>query len=199
LSQTLIKCTAPGVPDLYQGTELWDRSLVDPDNRRPVDWEERTAALTEIERLSRSPTAALVSAVRRLFQQAEDGRIKLYLLHRCLGLRRDLPELFELGGYRPLSARGTRQEHAVAYARSRGSATVVVAVARLYWGLTAGGARAPLGEAWEDTAIEAPASVAELRNALTGERVRTQERDGQALLFLGEVFRNLPVAVLTAA
>jgi (1->4)-alpha-D-glucan 1-alpha-D-glucosylmutase len=188
----------PGVPDVYQGTELWDLSLVDPDNRRPVDWEARTRALAEVERLRLEPPESLGSAVHGLLERAEDGHVKLHVLYRCLGLRRERPDLFALGAYRPLDTHGARKAHAVAFARTHGSASLVVVVGRLYAALTAGGRRPPLGDAWEDTLVELPRTPGELHNALTGERVRATRSSGKYVARLGEVFARLPVAVLRA-
>src|SRR3989441_731527 len=105
LAQTLIKITAPGVPDFYQGTELWDLSLVDPDNRRPVDWALRRRLLGELERALAS-TSDRAGFAFGLFKEKEDGRVKLYLIREALALRRARPALFAAGEYRPLEARG---------------------------------------------------------------------------------------------
>src|SRR5262249_2445931 len=122
LSQTLLKIAAPGVPDFYQGTELWDFSLVDPDNRRPVDYERRRHLLEELRArvkacendsaspgnrphpLTRSPS--LTQLARDLVQTKEDGRIKLFVTHRGLHCRRDHPGLFTQGEYLPATAVG---------------------------------------------------------------------------------------------
>src|SRR5207244_6907518 len=99
LSQTLIKITAPGVPDFYQGTELWDFNLVDPDNRRPVDYALRQAILAS---LRAEPSRNAAALVDRISTHPEDGRIKLYLTSRALNFRRDHHQLFTEGAHRPL-------------------------------------------------------------------------------------------------
>ena len=112
LSQTLIKLTAPGVPDIYQGTELWDFSLVDPDNRRPVDYEQRQGIISEIleggDRLDRA---------KSLSETMQDGRIKLFLTSTALSARKLHKEIFLNGSYVPLSARGTKSPHVISFAR----------------------------------------------------------------------------------
>jgi (1->4)-alpha-D-glucan 1-alpha-D-glucosylmutase len=118
LSQTLLKLTAPGVPDIYQGTEYWDTSLVDPDNRRPVDFELRRSTLH-----ARSPAA--------LVHEWADGRIKQALLRQVLAARRALPHLFSEGGYVPIEADGPRANHVIAFARVLGNAAAVTVISRL--------------------------------------------------------------------
>jgi (1->4)-alpha-D-glucan 1-alpha-D-glucosylmutase len=138
LSQTLIKCTVPGVPDIYQGTELWDHSLVDPDNRRLVDFELRRRLLSEI---------SLLSAENVLDRQAE-GVPKLFLIQRVLAIRRRFPEVFgREGGYQPLAVEGARSNHVVAFMRGGG---VVTLAPRLAVGL---------GGDWENTIIDLPAGA----------------------------------------
>jgi (1->4)-alpha-D-glucan 1-alpha-D-glucosylmutase len=142
LAQTLVKYTAPGVPDLYQGGELWDLSLVDPDNRRPVDYALRRELLNELAGLSVPEAAAL--AIGRM----DEGLPKLWLVHRALELRLDRPKSFgAVAGYRPLEVTGKMAEHAVAYLRGE---DVVTVVPRLT--LT-------LGRAWQSAAVALPEGV----------------------------------------
>ncbi|MET0469037.1 MAG: malto-oligosyltrehalose synthase [Aeromicrobium sp.] len=145
LRQKLVQLTAPGVPDVYQGTELWDFSLVDPDNRRAVDYAARRELLASVK-------DGLVPDVDA------SGAAKLLLVHRALTLRRDRPELFR--GYRPLSATGTAADHALAYAR--GEDDLVVVATRLPVGLEARGG-------WGDASLELPAG--EFTDVLTGAAV----------------------------
>ena len=114
LSQTLLKLTSPGVPDIYQGSEIWDFSLVDPDNRRPVDYDLRAWWLGELV----NPPGSRADLARALVDSKADGRIKLYLTHRALRFRRDHAELFRAGSYVPLEATGDAGEHIVAFARA---------------------------------------------------------------------------------
>jgi (1->4)-alpha-D-glucan 1-alpha-D-glucosylmutase len=132
LSQLALKATLPGVPDFYQGTELWDLSLVDPDNRRPVDFSARAAALAQPE----ADWPALAAAW-------PDGRIKLALTRSLLALRNQHAALFADGAYRPLEVTGPDRDHVLAFARTRGRKAIVVAVGRLFAPLTDGGRRWP--------------------------------------------------------
>ncbi|HSB72068.1 MAG TPA: malto-oligosyltrehalose synthase, partial [Candidatus Methylomirabilis sp.] len=115
LAETLIKITAPGVPDFYQGSEVWDFSLVDPDNRRPVDFAARASLLEDLRR--RIATGDLVHLARELVEQWTDGRVKLYTLHRALTYRRTAADLFQRGDYVPLPTGGQAAEHLCAFAR----------------------------------------------------------------------------------
>ena len=110
LSQVLLKLTAPGVPDVYQGNEIWDFSLVDPDNRRPVDYVERKKMLDALKGADPG----------ELLDNWSDGRIKLFLTHRLLTFRREKAELFQRGSYEPLSLTGEFADCCVAFARETG-------------------------------------------------------------------------------
>jgi (1->4)-alpha-D-glucan 1-alpha-D-glucosylmutase len=189
LAQTLIKITAPGVPDLYQGTELWDLSLVDPDNRRPVDWKLRQRLLAELEH-TLATTQDRAALAHDLWNVKEDARVKLFLVREALALRRARSALFAAGAYRPLEARGALAEHICAFARVGDEAAAVTVVPRLL--ARRGGEAPPLGtEYWQDTTIEMPADVGRrLKNVLTGEGL-----EGTALP-LGRVLARFPVALL---
>ncbi|HEX2092065.1 MAG TPA: malto-oligosyltrehalose synthase [Longimicrobiaceae bacterium] len=195
LSQTLLKLVSPGVPDTYQGQEIWDFSLVDPDNRRPVDFALRRRMLRELrERLENGDPRELA---RELVERWEDGRIKLYLTHRVLTLRAALPELFRDGAYVPLSPAGVREEHVLAFARRSEDAAVVAAVPRLVATLTReSGFAFPTRESWADTWIEGGNGVLKgrWRNVLTGAEVEAR-RPGAALA-VDELFADFPVALL---
>ncbi len=119
LAQTLLKLTVPGVPDVYQGAEFWDQSMVDPDNRRPVDFARRIDALT-----ADAPPVALAA-------HWQDGRVKQAVIRRALAMRREVPDLFARGEYRPVEVTGRLAAHVVAFARSRADAHCVVVVPRL--------------------------------------------------------------------
>ena len=196
LSIVLIKLTSPGVPDIYQGNELWDFSLVDPDNRRPVDYELRAALLSDVERApDAGPSAA---RIRALFASAEDGRPKMFVTQRALALRRAHPRFFLKGGYTALNARGMREEHVVAYARRHAGAGVIVIAGRLFSALIAGPGELPCGEqVWGDTWIEVPFLGTEvaLENALTGQRV--QASNGRVRV--AEALADFPGAILVFA
>ncbi|NIQ93330.1 MAG: malto-oligosyltrehalose synthase [Desulfuromonadales bacterium] len=190
LAQTLVKITAPGVPDFYQGTEFWDLSLVDPDNRRPVDYATRQEALREI-----SATAAgeIPGLIARLLDTREDGRIKLFLMHRALAVRRKHQLLFSHGEYRPLRVSGAKGEHVIAFARQSGERAAVIVAPRFPATLTEPEAL-PLGEAvWEDTGVLRPEDAgADWEEAVTGRAVHCGKQ-----FFVGEVLQDFPVALLT--
>ena len=181
--QTLLKLTVPGVPDLYQGTEWWDQSLVDPDNRRPVDYAARAAALTD----GASPGSLLATW--------QDGRIKQWLIARVLALRAARADLFARGGYRPLAAVGTHASRLVAFTRGQGSEAVLVVAPRLVDPLMQGASRPlPPVTAWAETGIPLPPDLAArpLTDLLTGMPVTI---DG-SFLRADQALASLPVALL---
>jgi (1->4)-alpha-D-glucan 1-alpha-D-glucosylmutase len=198
LTATLLKVALPGVPDVYQGTELWDFSLVDPDNRRPVDYDRRRALLDELDRRSR-PGSDLAALARELTAAREDGRIKLYLLLQGLRCRRAQPELFTAGDYLPAHGGGERETHVCGFARRRNGLTAVAAVPRLLTKVI-GPEQVPLGrEAWGDTVLHVSGGVEvgqRLRDVFTGAVRTVTERDGQPSLPLAELFADFPVALL---
>lgn len=192
LSQTLLRVIAPGVPDTYQGTELWDFSLVDPDNRRAVDYELRNRMLTEMDKSARRQPLALAA---ELVRSIDDGRIKLYTLSRAQRFRRDHPELFASGKYIPIEAEGVRAGHAFCFLRSLGGENALVVVPRLIASMNLRG-QPPIGrEAWQDTVAVLPNEVRESRwrNLFTGETV---ESPGGSIQ-LAAVLSSFPVALLT--
>jgi len=189
LSQTLCKLTAPGVPDTYQGNELWDFSLVDPDNRRPVDYACREARLAAL-REGVSP--------RALIDNLSDGRCKLFLIWKVLQLRRAQPRLFSHGDYRALRAHGSHASHLCAFARRAGHASLVVIAPRLYRRLLDDPARLPLGvEVWEDTLLELPREQGRgpLRNVLTGTMLEPFAHGNGSAVALGQALAEFPVAL----
>jgi (1->4)-alpha-D-glucan 1-alpha-D-glucosylmutase len=194
LAQQLLKLTAPGVPDIYQGTELWDQSLVDPDNRRPVDYTRRTRLLRGLQR--RRPDRRLAAD---LLEAKADGRVKLFLTSRALAYRNAHPDLFARGDYIPLAADGAAADHVVAFARREAEAEVIVAVPRLVIGLTRKELVDPIGpEVWGETRLLLPdaAPGERYRNVFTGQTPETSPDDGGATLSLAEVFADLPFALL---
>ncbi len=199
LSQVLLKLTSPGVPDIYQGNELWDFSLVDPDNRRPVDYVRRREMLEGLRQLASGPREERTAAARDLSQTLEDGRSKLYLTWQVLSLRREWAELFEQGDYVPLSSDGVHADHLCAFARTHGGRGVVTVVPRWCARLSEQSKSAmPLGSIWGDTYIEAPAfaGAAHYENVFTGETVAVQTHNERSLLSAGDVLANFPVALL---
>lgn len=170
LSQTLLKLTAPGVPDIYQGTEIWDFSLVDPDNRRKVDYGRRHSLLTGLQQ--EFDEANCTVKARALLDHMKDARIKLYLVWKTLTLRREHEHLFREGDYLPLKVEGRRAEHVCAFLRQRDDEAMLVIVPRLFYGLIKRDAAPPIGQnVWRDTRIELPEHQAGMRwrNVFTGE------------------------------
>jgi len=197
VSQVVLKLTVPGVPDIYQGNELWDFSLVDPDNRRPVDYAQRSARLAEMQRAAEPGPSALRSYAEALLAEMRDGRLKLYVTWRLLQLRARLETLFREGDYMPLRARGPRANNVCGFSRQRHDARLVVVAPRWFARLMTAG-RAQVGDAaWEDTVIDAPRGAA-WTNVLTGENVGPASQD-DGTLRLAEVFSTLPWAVLIPA
>jgi (1->4)-alpha-D-glucan 1-alpha-D-glucosylmutase len=197
LSQTLLKITSPGVPDFYQGTELWNFRLVDPDNRQPVDYKKRTAFLEELEMRERE--APLHDLARDLTLRKDNGKIKLYLTYKALNYRKERKEVFERGEYLPLEAMGKKAKNVCVFARRLGNIQVVVAAPRLFTDLIPQHASPPLGEAvWEDTFIILPIAEpgARYRNIFTGETVTAREYKEATALYLSEVYANFPAAIL---
>jgi len=195
LSQTLLKLTSPGVPDIYQGNELWDLSLVDPDNRRPVDYEQRSLLLAEMaERLA---SAEVGSVAAGLLENWEDGRAKLYLTWRALELRREHPQLFSAAGYTPLSVSGKHADNVVAFARWRNESGLIVVAGRLFARLVAEAGVLPLGERiWADTMVDAGAlpmgAGVQPLEVLTGRSVELHEGH----LRMADLFADFPAALL---
>ncbi len=194
LTQVMLKFTVPGVPDLYQGNELWDFSLMDPDNRRPVDYEHRTWLLDQLSQSCRSDSFALINYVAELFEGIEDGRLKLYCTWKLLSLRAELDALFRCGEYLPLRIMGPQAEHLIAYARSHGNSTVVVVVTRWFAKLNALTVK-PVGKLWTDTVVEMPAPGVWV-NTLTGERATATVESGTTSVSAAELFNTIPWAVL---
>jgi (1->4)-alpha-D-glucan 1-alpha-D-glucosylmutase len=173
LTQVLLKLTAPGVPDIYQGNEIWDDSLVDPDNRRAVDYAKRREILNGL--TSAEPADLLTNW--------PDGRIKLYLTSRVLQLRREHAELFLRGSYEPLVVTGTHAESCMAFTREHNGSRIVVITPRLSSrvGFPA------IGERWQDTAIELPNDMIGARDLFTNRELR----DGR----VSDTLATLPFAV----
>jgi (1->4)-alpha-D-glucan 1-alpha-D-glucosylmutase len=201
LAQALLKLASPGVADIYQGCELWDFSLVDPDNRRPVDYELRAGLLARIrdELASGKPRVELA---RHLFEHPEDGAIKLYLIWTVLNHRRAHQATYEQGSYRPLEALGENRDRAVALLRRRDDQSFLAVAPRLVAGLMGDDAtRAPVGrDVWGDTRLILPdhASTSRWRNLLTDQTIEAQPdpESGRSTLDLASIFSDIPVALL---
>jgi len=166
LAHTLLKLTSPGVPDIYQGSEVWDLRLVDPDNRTPVDFSRREQLLAELEGMEAEAIGARLS----------EGLPKLWLIKQALALRKERPVQFETGSYEPIYAKGTRADHVVAYLRADEILTIAPRL------------NLSLAGSWDDTALEIPRG--NWRNILTDESVNGGRNP------VGDLLRRFPVALL---
>jgi (1->4)-alpha-D-glucan 1-alpha-D-glucosylmutase len=205
LSQTLLKMCSPGIPDFYQGSELWDLSLADPDNRRPVDYSVREGMLARIEKAESAGTAQLGRLIQELFASPEDGSLKILLIHRVLSARAREKPLFDGGAYLPLAVEGERQRHLVSFARVFRGRMAVAAAPRFFTAL-AGEGQLPLGEpVWGDTGVRLPDSwpgatpaagppPAGWVDAVTGTAF-----PGGAVLMARDLFAGYPGALLLPA
>jgi (1->4)-alpha-D-glucan 1-alpha-D-glucosylmutase len=192
LSQTLLKITSPGVPDLYQGNELWDFSLVDPDNRRPVDYELRTQLLGEIRKLETGDKATFV---RQISDYWQDGRIKMYTIYKALHTRKDSLPLFLHGDYLPMEAEGNKNEHICAFARSTSDKWAVSVVPLFLTSMTTIGILPCGQDVWEEDVLYFPKTApVDWENVFTGEHI-TLSREEKTLP-LSHVFSSFPVALL---
>lgn len=192
LSQVLLKMTCPGVPDFYQGTELWDLSLVDPDNRRPVNFRLRKKYLDEMKALDEGQ---ILSYAKSLQTRVDDGRIKMFVIWRTLRARKSRPYLFTHGSYVPLKVRGRHRNHVIAFARIHNQEWGVIVAPRRIVGLTSPD-QWPLAEAiWEDTTIRLPDGAPNLwQHAFTGTDFFTQ---GEIRLF--DICREFSLGLLTSS
>jgi (1->4)-alpha-D-glucan 1-alpha-D-glucosylmutase len=195
LSQTLLKITSPGVPDFYQGTELLDLSLVDPDNRRPVDFADRKKLLEEIRRSEQNDLAQLAT---ELFSRWQDGRVKLYLIYKTLHLRSRYEELFQKGSYLPLYASGKFRDHVCAFARRLKHQWVIAVTPRLLASFLPAAGSSWGAMPWEDEVLRLPDSAPQSwRSILTKETFRACEtKDRKAGLPLQAIFKQVPVALI---
>lgn len=197
LSQTLLKITSPGIPEFYQGTELWDFSLVDPDNRRPVDYSIRIKMLEE---LKRSEQEMLLSELaKELTINKDNGKIKLYLIYKALNYRKANREIFERGDYSPLEAMGEKAMNVCSFVRQFGNSMALVVAPRFFTRLIQQPESLPFGkEVWKDSVIIVPHEETEkkYRNIFTGEIVTTVSYKDATILYLSEIFAHFPVALL---
>jgi (1->4)-alpha-D-glucan 1-alpha-D-glucosylmutase len=216
LSQCLLKCTAPGIPDTYQGTELWDFSFVDPDNRRVVDYKLREDYLNQL-------SEPEVELIHNLVSSKEDGKIKLYTLYQVLNTRRSLQQLFKYGEYKNLEARGSRAQHVIAFARKWHKQLAIVIVPKNIVSISTEEQFGRGTEVWQDTAVILPVhSPVSFKNVLTKKKLSAKKlREAvshhekeisieiqesfnieqsleEAEIYMSEVLEDLPVALLVS-
>jgi (1->4)-alpha-D-glucan 1-alpha-D-glucosylmutase len=211
LAQTLIKIAAPGVPDFYQGTEFWDFNLVDPDNRRPVDFSRRKETLAWLTSEAQKDVGHLS---RELLRKWPDERIKMFLIWRALDFRRKNVDLFR-GEYLPLTAEGPRHDNVTAFARiAEGRWLLCIAPRMTFAGWQKGAAQGeatakeslppwPLGRWWRETILQLPAGAPKRwQHVISGDALESSkplrsDKTNGTTLDLGEVFERFPVALLT--
>ena len=201
LSQTLLKIASPGTPDFFQGTEIWDFSLVDPDNRRPIDFDLRRQMLKALKEKRVGYGSDLPGFARELLREWNDGSIKLYVTLRSLNYRKENARLFMEGTYLPLTGDGDLKEHICAFGRLGEGKAVLVIVPRFLTHLIQDADGKPFGsQVWGDSWIVAPEETPgnNFHNIFTGETVEVMKRNGKKVLTLDQVFANFPVAMLGA-
>lgn len=193
LAQVLLKIAAPGNPDFYQGSEMWDFSLTDPDNRRPVDFGTRATVLENLQ-LAGCENVLFAS----LLHNWTDGRVKLFVSNKGLEFRRSHADLFRKGDYMPMYASGGMREHVCAFLRTHKKESILVAVPRFSSALTSPGVF-PLGaKIWRRDRLRLPAGRArQWKNVLTGEQVKCST--GSEDILLSSIFSQFPVALLYSA
>jgi len=189
LSQTLLKITAPGVPDIYQGTEFWELSHVDPDNRRPVDFDRRIQVLREIKQQAKTD---ILQLVEDLIATREDARIKLFLTARVLEARKEYLEVFKSGDYQSLEVVGTFKDNVVAFARSFGDTTVIVVAPRFLTGVVKP-EEMPIGkQVWKDTNLV----LSEQMPSVWKDAITNQPVESNGTLAIGDALGYFPAALL---
>jgi (1->4)-alpha-D-glucan 1-alpha-D-glucosylmutase len=192
LAQVVLKTTSPGVPDFYQGSEMWDLSLVDPDNRRPVDYALRADALEAM--LNKAEAEGALAVCRDVMTTLDDGRIKLWTTHRALAARAEMPEVFRRGAYVPRTVDEGHAQHVIAFLRRHEDECALIAVPRFACTLMRHRLELPLGRAWGRAELIANECAGQrLVNAFTGEEIVVPD-DGRVLL--SRLFADFPVAIL---
>ena len=200
LAQTVIKVASPGVPDFYQGSELWDLSLVDPDNRRPVDFLRRAQMLDSVDHVLSLPAEQRRGAIERLLQTRESGAIKLLVTSAALRLRSQRADLFLEGEYLPLEVESAVDGRAIAFARTHAGETAIAIAPHLVHPLLSDDKPLPLGDMWRTSRVMLPKALAAqtFTDVLTGVEIRAVTSGESAWLFIGQALKALPVALLVS-
>ncbi len=196
VSQLLLKIASPGGPDFYQGNDVWAFDLVDPDNRRAVNYDLRRQMLKNLREQSALNRAALLD---RLRENPSDGAIKVYVTSEALRFRRDHRDLFAQGSYIALGAEGNRERHVLAFARAPQTQTLIAVAGRFFLKLC-NCQNKPIGDTWGYTTIALPKKAAHhsFRDVFSGETVTAEEREGGLFLPVSKIFSHCPVALLFA-
>jgi (1->4)-alpha-D-glucan 1-alpha-D-glucosylmutase len=199
LSQAVLKMTCPGIPDFYQGTEVWDFTLVDPDNRKPIDYDLRRSMLEKLMGAMKMGQSDQASFARALLENWRDGSVKLYVTFRALNYRRENHQLFMEGAYIPVMGDGNLKEHVCAFVRKKEEKVVLVIVPRFLSHLLNNMNDMPLGkQIWGESRIVIPDEVPgnQFQNIFTGKTIQGVDQNGQKGLPLSEIFAHFPVAML---
>ncbi|MCA9470823.1 MAG: malto-oligosyltrehalose synthase [Nitrospirales bacterium] len=197
LSQVLVKVTAPGIPDFYQGTERWDLNLVDPDNRRPVDYDSSREALARLRDAQRQNGP--IALLQELLEHPENGEIKLWTTLAALHYRREHAALFADGHFQPLDAEGPRSQHICAFARIKDNQVAITLIPRFIASLGLEPTTWPMEQTiWEDTYLRLPHEWGNLcfRNLFTDEIVGSTQEEEKGIVFIANILQNFPVALL---
>ena len=197
LSQILLKTFAPGIPDFYQGTELWDFRLVDPDNRGLIDFSLNQERLTELQKLEQQLTP--IELIQFLFQHANNGLLKMYITKMALNFRNRHPSLFLNGSYLPLDTQGKQAQHLCGFLRQHAKDICLIILPRFLTHLTSDPWKLPLGDSiWGQTKVYLPSNVESqpFRNVMTQEIVAPQNSSNMIELPVGSLFSHFPFAVL---
>ena len=199
LSQVLLKLTSPGIPDIYQGNETWRFCLVDPDNRRPVDFSHCREMLRNILDAGANESGNRVEFLREMFASLADGRAKMFVIAATLALRNEWKDVFEKGSYLPLEVINAKHEHICAFTRNFEKRVIVAVAPRLYYKLMQGDrSLAAVGKVWRETTVRMPEYMAgmELRNVYSGETVAVSGSGEDALLKVADVLNVWPIGLL---
>jgi len=200
LAQVVLKMGSPGIPDVYQGAELWDLSLVDPDNRRPVDFECRRRMLADVDRVLALDAPARADTLAAHLGAWQDGWLKLLVTAAGLRLRRENPELFLSGGYLPLVTEATVSASLVGFVRMQGDAAAIFVAPRFTASLVDQQHPFPVGrDRWKTSRILLPPELTgrTFRHLLTGAEITPVVTDSQSWLFAGQIFATVPVGIVT--
>jgi (1->4)-alpha-D-glucan 1-alpha-D-glucosylmutase len=195
IGQAVLKIASPGVPDFYQGCELWDRHLVDPDNRSPVDFQVRVDALKGMVDCEEKGKQGGIAG--ELLSRWPDGHIKLYAIWKSLRCRRQHPELFREGEFLPLEAAGEQSHHLMAFVRRRAEEIAIVVIPKWVANIPMDGDKIAHQEFWKGTNLRIPTdSPASWRNIFTCKNLTAKSDTEGQFLAPGELLEDFPVALL---
>lgn len=195
ISQILLKFTVTGVPDIYQGNEIWDFSLVDPDNRKSVDFSKRKSLFKNIHEKAKKPTEELL---QKFSHTPDDGCIKMFITFCCLQLRKKNPDIFLKGDYIPLTVQGNKQAHVIAFARTFEKKAIIVIACRFFTFFMKDFEHYNQSNTWMDNRLLLPPQLenSQFCNAFTGDTLISVNHNGQIVIKLGDCLSLFPFAIL---